>query len=228
MIRIVMAIAAAALSSVLSCCHGFSSSSSSLIVAQQATAAVSQKYSTTRLWSSTASSPQRTAISMTLEELSDKLGGSGRSQLAWDCYSKGVDPHYLFSPDNEEEVDIDSPQQQKLFWKDEYKDKAKLKKQILPTPRQTQQLGSSALTLLSNLHSNLPNNDSGAIENGLATLVHMSPSSDGTTKLLIRLVDDYEVETVLIPFWTNNRGSRTTVCISSQVGCRQGCTFCGK
>jgi 23S rRNA (adenine2503-C2)-methyltransferase len=165
---------------------------------------------------------------MTLEELSDKLGGSGRSQLAWDCYSKGVDPHYLFSPDNEEEVDIDSPQQQKLFWKDEYKDKAKLKKQILPTPRQTQQLGSSALTLLSNLHSNLPNNDSGAIENGLATLVHMSPSSDGTTKLLIRLVDGYEVETVLIPFWTNNRGSRTTVCISSQVGCRQGCTFCGK
>ncbi|KAL3778574.1 hypothetical protein ACHAW5_007029 [Stephanodiscus triporus] len=81
--------------------------------------------------------------------------------------------------------------------------------------------------------------------------------------MLLRLADGMEVETVLIPFWTddgtirgggrgggneeNDEGGdggdddvasdrrrrrraaaagRTTVCVSSQVGCRQGCTFC--
>jgi len=42
-----------------------------------------------------------------------------------------------------------------------------------------------------------------------------------TTKLLLQLNDELRVETVLIP--TTNR---TTVCISSQVGCARGCRFC--
>lgn len=49
-------------------------------------------------------------------------------------------------------------------------------------------------------------------------------SKDGTTKLLVKLASDgLEVETVIIPW--DDRG-RSTLCISSQVGCRQGCTFC--
>ncbi|EED86561.1 predicted protein, partial [Thalassiosira pseudonana CCMP1335] len=88
--------------------------------------------------------------------------------------------------------------------------------------------------LLSDLHSHC----NGRIEGGIASLVHTSTSSDGTTKLLLRLMDGLEVETVLIPFWAdvaqkkrinekdNSSLGRTTVCISSQVGCRQGCTFC--
>lgn len=48
-----------------------------------------------------------------------------------------------------------------------------------------------------------------------------SPASDGTTKLLIELDDGARVEAVHMP-----RGERVTLCISSQVGCAMGCTFC--
>jgi 23S rRNA (adenine2503-C2)-methyltransferase len=43
----------------------------------------------------------------------------------------------------------------------------------------------------------------------------------GTRKLRYRLSDDKKIETVLIP-----GSERTTVCISSQVGCARGCIFC--
>jgi len=46
-------------------------------------------------------------------------------------------------------------------------------------------------------------------------------SCDGTTKLLIRLHDDNAVEAVLIP-----EERRNTVCLSTQVGCPIGCSFC--
>lgn len=46
-------------------------------------------------------------------------------------------------------------------------------------------------------------------------------SSDGTIKYLIGMADGLSVETVLIP-----DGSRKTVCVSTQVGCRYGCLFC--
>lgn len=48
-------------------------------------------------------------------------------------------------------------------------------------------------------------------------------SADGTTKFLLRLADGALIETVLIP---GARG-RLTQCLSSQVGCAMGCTFCG-
>lgn len=46
-------------------------------------------------------------------------------------------------------------------------------------------------------------------------------SLDGTVKLALQLVDGALIETVLVP----ERG-RLTLCVSSQVGCRQACTFC--
>jgi 23S rRNA (adenine2503-C2)-methyltransferase len=46
-------------------------------------------------------------------------------------------------------------------------------------------------------------------------------SSDGTTKFLFDLADHEKIETVLIPTST-----RTTVCVSSQAGCKFGCRFC--
>lgn len=46
--------------------------------------------------------------------------------------------------------------------------------------------------------------------------------SDGeTTKFLLRTHDRLEIESVLIPMQAGG-----TLCISSQVGCRMGCTFC--
>ena len=49
----------------------------------------------------------------------------------------------------------------------------------------------------------------------------MQRSSDGTIKNAVRLHDDLVVESVLIPTET-----RTTACVSSQVGCSLDCKFC--
>ena len=49
----------------------------------------------------------------------------------------------------------------------------------------------------------------------------MQRSSDGTVKNAVRLHDGLVVESVLIP--TN---TRTTACVSSQVGCSLDCNFC--
>jgi adenine C2-methylase RlmN of 23S rRNA A2503 and tRNA A37 len=57
-------------------------------------------------------------------------------------------------------------------------------------------------------------------------------SSDGTQKLLIRLADGHEVETVIIPHFIHATETaerimkRVTLCVSSQIGCRMACTFC--
>ena len=54
-------------------------------------------------------------------------------------------------------------------------------------------------------------------------VVFEQKSSDGTIKYLLRLEDGKTVESVWIP--REDQG-RVTVCISTQVGCRMGCTFC--
>ena len=52
-------------------------------------------------------------------------------------------------------------------------------------------------------------------------------STDGTIKLLFGLSSGRTVETVLIPdFDEAGNVRRLTVCVSSQVGCAMGCTFC--
>ena len=51
-------------------------------------------------------------------------------------------------------------------------------------------------------------------------------SSDGTVKFLLRLADGEMVETVLIPSESREGKGRMTQCLSSQVGCAMGCTFC--
>lgn len=50
---------------------------------------------------------------------------------------------------------------------------------------------------------------------------NMQRSSDGTVKNAVRLHDGLIVESVLIP-----TESRTTACVSSQVGCSLDCSFC--
>lgn len=60
-------------------------------------------------------------------------------------------------------------------------------------------------------------------------LVTMQESKDGTIKFLFRLQDDedYKVEAVMIPdFYPDGAPNRLTVCVSSQVGCVFGCSFC--
>ena len=77
------------------------------------------------------------------------------------------------------------------------------------------------------LMKNLP----GELQNFLANnflmenleLIKVNQSRDGTTKFLWELNDGEKVETVLIP---QSKEKRFTVCISVQVGCDLGCSFC--
>ncbi|MDR2645893.1 MAG: 23S rRNA (adenine(2503)-C(2))-methyltransferase RlmN [Holosporaceae bacterium] len=49
----------------------------------------------------------------------------------------------------------------------------------------------------------------------------LQKSRDGTSKALLEMVDGNLIETVLIP-----EERRTTVCVSTQIGCAMGCKFC--
>jgi 23S rRNA (adenine2503-C2)-methyltransferase len=55
----------------------------------------------------------------------------------------------------------------------------------------------------------------------LALIRKTSSEAHGTQKFLWRLEDGFQIESVAIP-----ESDRKTVCISSQVGCALGCTFC--
>ncbi|MDZ7716936.1 MAG: 23S rRNA (adenine(2503)-C(2))-methyltransferase RlmN [Balneolaceae bacterium] len=60
-------------------------------------------------------------------------------------------------------------------------------------------------------------------------LVTKQESADGTMKFLFQLQDEDQnkVEAVLIPdFYPDGAANRLTVCVSSQVGCVYGCSFC--
>ena len=144
---------------------------------------------------------ERGGISMGIQELGEKLGGAGRGRLVWDFYSVGADPANVFGP-------------AKVLGAEDFESV----KQLLPSSRRTQTLGKEALAKLESLYPI----SGGRLEGGVATISKISRSSDRTTKLLLRLVDELEVETVIIPW----EGERSTLCISSQVGCSQGCKFC--
>jgi 23S rRNA (adenine2503-C2)-methyltransferase len=58
----------------------------------------------------------------------------------------------------------------------------------------------------------------------LPRIAQQERSSDGSTKLAIELADGARVEVVHMPRAVKN--PRVTVCLSSQVGCAMGCTFC--
>lgn len=62
---------------------------------------------------------------------------------------------------------------------------------------------------------------------GSIEMIKEAVSQDGTIKYLFRLDSGNLFETVLIPDSDqNNQVKRVTVCVSSQVGCAMGCTFC--
>lgn len=59
------------------------------------------------------------------------------------------------------------------------------------------------------------------LDNYLPQILKVDISRDGTKKYLLSLADDKRIEMVLIP-----REEKNTLCISSQVGCAYGCSFC--
>jgi 23S rRNA (adenine2503-C2)-methyltransferase len=54
-------------------------------------------------------------------------------------------------------------------------------------------------------------------------IVSESLSSCGTRKMLLKLADNLEIESVLIP---SIKYDRTTLCVSTQIGCDRRCAFC--
>lgn len=55
----------------------------------------------------------------------------------------------------------------------------------------------------------------------LPTIVKKQVSNDGTIKFLLEFIDKKRVETVIMRYTYGN-----AVCVSSQVGCNMGCSFC--
>jgi 23S rRNA (adenine2503-C2)-methyltransferase len=64
---------------------------------------------------------------------------------------------------------------------------------------------------------------------GSAKEIHRIVSEDGdTTKLLLNLTNENSVETVLMQYEPTKVGGhpRSTICVSTQIGCAMGCVFC--
>lgn len=58
-------------------------------------------------------------------------------------------------------------------------------------------------------------------DTGIKPPIDVQESVDGTKKYLFRALEGKFIETAYIP-----DGKRSTVCVSSQVGCKMGCLFC--
>jgi hypothetical protein len=162
--------------------------------------------------------PSFPLLSLTFDELSQYLGGSGKAKACWNCFNIGIDPSWYYSSRSnadesttkEEDDEEDAGPFLKGWTHQQVKD------QLIGTNKRGSPtaLGHDTLKKIGIMNS---------VEEGMK-LSKLSISPDGTTKLLLEIVSDgLEVETVIIP-WDERK--RSTLCVSSQVGCRQGCTFC--
>jgi len=91
------------------------------------------------------------------------------------------------------------------------------------------QKGVSGFSEMTNLSKDLRNRLSDLAEIRRISEYSRQESQDGTVKFLFQLDDpqEFKVEAVLIPdFYEDGVANRLTVCVSSQVGCMFGCSFC--
>ncbi len=154
-------------------------------------------------------------LSFTFEELSERLGGTGKAKACWDCLRMGIDPVWYYGSAGTKETASEETASDLLpGWS---RQKVEERLAATSTRGSATSLGKKTLELLETVSG-------GSVEEEIAKLSQISVSPDGTTKLLLQLVSDgLEVETVIIPW--EDRG-KSTLCVSSQVGCKQGCTFC--
>ena len=89
------------------------------------------------------------------------------------------------------------------------------------------QKGVTEFSEMTNLSKDLREKLEGVAEIHSLKLVARQQSEDGTIKYLFQLHSGEKVESVLIPnFDDEGNAKRLTVCVSSQVGCVFGCSFC--
>jgi 23S rRNA (adenine2503-C2)-methyltransferase len=162
------------------------------------------------------------------------MGGSGRAAVIWDCLRNGIDPNLYYRSDKRIDISDKTIIESWLSVtsNDFNKNDLSLSKIDFVGKRKDQGLGADALLRLQKLmkeyRSSACFDDNVTesiytVENSIASISHMKVSADGTTKLLLRFSRGFEVESVIIP-WVDKGFS--TVCVSSQVGCRQACRFC--
>lgn len=182
----------------------------------------------------------RSPLSMTIDELSNELGGSGRAAVVWDCIRQGIDPNLYFCEEEDFSDNAIANEWVKATAQtiNNFDNPNSFDSHHLLGRRQSQGLGLNAWKRLQKLmrnsnqsevmsdeqHQIHDDDDVLTIETSIASLSHINVSPDGTTKLLLKMMKDgLEVESVIIP-WLDKGFS--TLCVSSQVGCKQGCTFC--
>jgi len=144
-------------------------------------------------------------LSYDVNDLANLLEGSGRARAVWECYRRGIDP--LCNEDRHHLLE-----------------RACSRKTSPPSSKTV--IGPKTLALLRKHFG-------GPVQQTIAETVAKTVSADGTTKLLMTLKQSggdnannksqLQIETVIIP-WGERR--RSTLCVSSQVGCAQACTFC--
>jgi 23S rRNA (adenine2503-C2)-methyltransferase len=81
--------------------------------------------------------------------------------------------------------------------------------------------GATSLDAMSDLPRDLRDRLAQTHTVGLPDVAHRDVAADETVKYLMRMADGLTVESVLLPY-----PDRVSVCLSTQVGCPAGCTFC--
>lgn len=168
--------------------------------------------------------PSSSLLSYTFEELSEHLGGTGKAKACWDCLRIGIDPIWYFNGTGTKEehqehptIEHDDNENAGPILQGWCRQQVEERLAATGTRGSATSLGRKTLRLMQQVGGV-------RVEEEVAKLSQISISPDGTTKLLLQLASDgLEVETVIIPW--EDRG-KSTLCVSSQVGCKQGCTFC--
>ena len=107
--------------------------------------------------------------------------------------------------------------------KKEVEKRQTLNKNPIGKRRRLRQLPKALLDFLSSLNNHNNNNKNSEFVTMTSKIASQRTSKDGTTtKLAIELQDGHVVESVIM----RHSNSRATLCVSSQVGCAMGCTFC--
>lgn len=169
----------------------------------------------------------RGPLSLTLQQLSDELDGSGRAAVVWDCLRAGIDPNVFYYNKGKEHMSDDDTAIVEAWIsatsltstpsKNNHDPISKIdERRILGGRRQGQGLGDAAWNRLQHIMRNYDssNDDTSiyTIDNSIASLSHMKVSPDGTTKFLLKMKKDgLEVESVIIP-WMDKGFS--TLCVS--------------
>lgn len=143
------------------------------------------------------------------EELASLLGSFERAKKVWQAVARGVDPFEWMAHVDRQGSDTVAGKGLAL--------PPDLRPHQYPFEKDLPELGRRSFD---RLRAAFPAEAAaGQLQGGTCEVI--DAAEDGTTKMLLRLTDGLMVEAVLIP-----TPDRTTLCVSSQVGCARACAFC--